>query len=61
MKMTTELNKLNETMNASHFLSQMAESDNLTIKTNKRINTSLQQLVTLAKLKEKTFQRLRTA
>ena len=60
MKHITYSDKLNEILSSSQFEPGNGESDDLTIKTEKMINSSLHQLMKQGKISEKIYQRLRT-
>ena len=60
MKQTTYSDKLNEIMSSSQFEPRNGESDDLTIRTEKLINSSLHQLMNQGKISGKIYQRLRT-
>ena len=60
MKQTTYSDKLNEFLSSSQFEPRNEESDDLTIGTEKLINSSLHQLMKQGKVSEKIYHRLRT-
>ena len=60
IKQTTYSDKLKEILSSSQFEPRNGQSDDLTIKTEKVINSSLNQLLKQGKISEKIYQRLRT-
>ena len=60
MKQKTYSDKLNEILSSSQFEPHNGESDDLTIRTEKLINSSLHQLMKQGKISEKIYHRLRT-
>ena len=60
MKQTTYSDKLNEILSSSQFEPRNGESDDLTTRTEKLINSRLHQLMKQGKIKEKIYHRLRT-
>ena len=60
MKQTTCSYKLNEILSSSQFQPRNGESDDLTIRTEKQVNSSLHQLMKQGKISEKIHHRLRT-
>ena len=60
IKQTIKSDKLNEILSSSQFEPRNGESDDLIIKTEKPINSSLHQLMKQGKTSEKIYQRLRT-
>ena len=60
MKQTTYLDKLNKILSSSQFEPCNGESDDLTIKTEKLINSILHQLMKHGKISEKFYQRFKT-
>ena len=60
MKQTTYSDKLNEILSSSQFEPRNGESDDLTIRTDKLINSSLDHLMKQGKISEKIYHRLRT-
>ena len=60
MKQTTYSDKLNEILSSSHFEPRNGQSDDITIKTEKLINSSLHEIMKQGKISEKIHDRLRT-
>ena len=60
MKQTTNSDKLNEILSSSQFEPHNGESDDLTIKTERLVNSSVHQLVKQGTISEKSYQWLRT-
>ncbi|XP_075257722.1 uncharacterized protein LOC142349793 [Convolutriloba macropyga] len=60
MKQTTYWDKLNEIPSSSQFERRNGENDDLTIRTEKLMNSSLHQLMKQGKICEKIYHRLRT-
>ena len=60
MKQTTYSDKLNEILSSSQFEPRNGESDDVTIRTEKLINSSLHQLMKQGTISEKIYHRLRT-
>ena len=60
MKQTTYSDKLNEILSSSQFEPRKGESDDLTLRAEKLINSSLHQLLKQGKISEKIYHRLRT-
>ena len=60
MKQKTYSDKPNETLSSSQFAPRNVESDDLTIRTEKLINSSLHQLMKQGKIGKKIYHRLRT-
>ena len=61
MKQTTYLEKLNEILGSSQFEPRKGESDEITIRTEKLINSSLHQLMKQGEISEKIYHMLRTS
>ena len=60
IKTKTYPDKLSEIFSASQFEAPGAQNDNLTMRTERQINRSLQQLMKQGKISGKTYQRLKT-
>ena len=60
VKQTTYLDELNETLSANQFEARNEKSDDLTVKTEKLIKSSLHQLLKQGTIKEEIYLRLRT-
>ena len=59
MKQTTYSDKLNQILSSGQFEPRNGESDDLTIRTEKLINSSLHQLMKRGEISEKIYHRLR--